>query len=145
MFLPYLHSDVIKNGKCLKMECDHYLLCDGTNHYHATPLCDIKPVESCWCAFAKNGSRPTKTSFPLNREKLARPRYEVYNKDPDFFHDHETGALIWLQLSSSPKRRDCYIEVLLTQIIELLNRKENESLLLSHQRAAISPLPTTSL
>ncbi len=139
MSSPYLYSDVIKDGKCLKSSDGHYLFCDSKNHYHVNLTHDIRPATCCTCKATKKDWFSTR----VDRSSLARPRYEVYNKDNDFFHDHKIGTLVWLKLVHSPDNNDYYIEAMVNQILVLLNRKEHESVLLSRQSGETEKRETT--
>lgn len=106
-----LHADLIDS-------VDGYeVYCDGYAHYLVTPL-GVDIDVSCCCREPK-ARRVALTT-------VARHRYEVYNKDPDFFWDHESGTLFWLQISSG-RERDWSLsqtDILVRQIIDALNRED---------------------
>ncbi len=123
----YLYREVLKDCKIVSSEDSHHIYCDGHNHYHLFPNMDVEPKEGCWCKAVASVARGPLT---LNHQKLARPRYEVYNKDPDFFHDHINGGMIWLKQSNRPDTGETYwIEQLVEQILNLLNREEHATIL----------------
>lgn len=119
----YTIGEALQRSKLLSDEDGYRTYCDGVNHYIATPS-NVAPSCGCNCGDA-NAEKPL-------QDPIARPRFEIYNKDADFFWDHKTGGLFWLQLSSGDKpnyslhRPDCLVE----KIVTLLNRDDNATILL---------------
>ena len=113
---PYLHHDVVKNAQIIKATADSYLFCDTYNHYVLTP--DAFTLQAgCSCKLATTS---------IVRVMMARPRFEVYNKDPDFLWDHECDTLFQVKKSGSGKADPAdFVEYILV----LLNRMENQKLL----------------
>lgn len=131
MSRPYLFRDVLEKGKRISSEDGHHIYCDGNNHYHLYPNLDMKVKEGCPCQTLRDHPldsfhRPLRVDYKTE----ARPRYEVYNKDADFFHDHLTGGMIWLKESSRGDGGVTWIEQLVEQILTLLNREEHGTVLL---------------
>lgn len=145
MSRPYLFRDVLQKGKIISSEDGHHIFCDRHNHYHLFPNHDMKPKEGCGCKVHEEHPLDSfHTPLRLDYQNLARPRYEVYNKDADFFHDNLNGGMIWLKQSSRPDTGEMYwIEQLVTQILTLLNREEHGTILLQDRSHPAETGPAT--
>ncbi len=118
MVKPYLFNEMLIASTIIKRERDYYICCDTHNHYvvsHGT----IQVLCGCYCqslSFKEQGYTPALLYTP-SRAPIARARFEVYNKDEEFFHDHQTEAMYWLKNNSGCG--DPYLIV--DRIIKLLN------------------------
>lgn len=71
----YTIGEALQKSKLLSEEDGYRTYCNGTNHYVVTPS-TVTPSCGCNCDDA-NAERPL-------QDPVARPRYEIYNKDADF-------------------------------------------------------------
>lgn len=134
----HLYRDVLLKGKILGIIDGHRLYCDGYNHYHLTPKMDMHLKEGCRCQETTDPLPNQRRKTKIDYRNRARPRYEVYNKDSDFFHDNLTGGMIWMKESSAPDQGGIlWIEALLREILVLLNRNEHEAILLQGEQGRV--------
>ncbi len=84
-------EEILKTGEVIVAEDGCFLVCDKAHHYAfspaffgATETCDCNGIPCLW------GGLPSP----------ARPRYEVYDKDPEFFWDHKHDILVWIKITS---------------------------------------------
>lgn len=57
-------------------------------------------------------------------DDFTRPRFEIYNKDADYFWDNETGILYQLEAASSSRKLPPHVgdpDGLVARCVELLN------------------------
>jgi hypothetical protein len=70
-----------------------------------------------------------KTQNVKKEEAKPKPRYAVYNKDPDFFYDRQTGVMYSLRFEGSFDGRKLHVnaadlESFVGEIVAMLNRRE---------------------
>jgi hypothetical protein len=121
MAKTYTYDDVLKNGRLLGHEDGYRLICDRRYHYRFGPA-NVLCMGTCMCWDAKEWH-----SIP------AKPRFEVYNKDADFFWDHQKGAMFWLKISSGVEDEYSTADpsYLVEKIVDLLNRSNLAECLMS--------------
>jgi hypothetical protein len=129
----YTHS-VLERGRVLAREDGHCLVCDRMRHYRFSPD-GVQDLGICTCDYHCVTGQP------------ARPRYEIYNRDADFFWDHKKGALFWLKLSSGVKDDYSLADTayLVEKIVDLLNRDELREALYATDRETKLPKWTQKL
>ena len=122
----YLYNDVLRTGKVVYREPGCRIVCDGHNHYGVTDL-DMRPIHSCICS-GKPETPPT--------QPVARPRFEIYNKDADFFWDHKYGVMFWLRLSGGIRDNYSLVQpdTYVADIVALLNRQDHADILLQSEQ-----------
>lgn len=116
---PYLYRDVVMKGKILKATVTDYLFCDDHNHYILSPE-RFALYTGCFCG-ANAGLATTR-----DYAKAARPRFEVYNKDPEFMWDHESDTMFWVKKSGGGKADPGDF---VGYMLKLLNQVETQKLL----------------
>jgi hypothetical protein len=113
----YTIREALKKSRLVSSFDGYEEYCDGINHYVADPS-GIAVSHGCNCP---DGQLHRQIQMPV-----ARPRYEVYNKDPDFFWDHDKGVMFELSLAGGSKQNWSLAspDWMIWKIVELMNRED---------------------